>query len=103
MRTGTAIILRHSDRLCLEAIAPNRNAAQKYVWRPAIVLLSADGLGTTEIIRRSGTSNRFRPTCAPSVRVNPAAVGILMDVARARLRPRSASKNGYECPLNYLQ
>jgi transposase len=40
----------------LEALARNRNAAQKHVWRAQIVLLSADGLGTNEIMRRTGKS-----------------------------------------------
>ena len=56
MRTSISIILPASDRLRLEAVARNRNTAQKHVWRAAIVLLSADGLGTTEIMRRTGTS-----------------------------------------------
>ena len=56
MRTGISIILTSSDRLRLEAVARNRNTAQKHVWRAAIVLLSADGIGTTEIMRRTGTS-----------------------------------------------
>ena len=34
----------------------DRNAPQKQVWRAEIVLLSADGLGTNEIIRRTGKS-----------------------------------------------
>src|SRR5215217_6339683 len=56
MRTGISIILTSSDRLHLEAVARNRNAAQKHAWRATIVLLSADGVGTTEIMRQSGTS-----------------------------------------------
>src|SRR5215210_8728137 len=56
MRTGISIILTSSDRLRLEAVISNRNTAQKHVWRAAIVLLSADGIGTTEIMRRTGTS-----------------------------------------------
>jgi transposase len=56
MRTGISILLTSSDRLRLEAIAHNRNTAQKHVWRATIVLLSADGIGTTEIMRRTGTS-----------------------------------------------
>ena len=56
MRTGISITLAPSDRLRLEAVASNRNTAQKHVWRAAIVLLSADGIGTTEIMRRTGTS-----------------------------------------------
>jgi transposase len=56
MRTGISITLTPPDRLRLEAIVNNRNAPQKHVWRAAIVLFSADGLGTTEIMRRTGTS-----------------------------------------------
>ena len=38
----------------LEALVRDRNAAQKHVWRAEIVLLSADGVGTSEIMRRTG-------------------------------------------------
>jgi hypothetical protein len=34
----------------------DRNAPQKQVWRAEIVLLSADGVGTNEIKRRTGKS-----------------------------------------------
>ncbi|KAF0169967.1 MAG: transposase, partial [Caulobacteraceae bacterium] len=34
----------------------DRTAAQKHVWRAVIVLLSADGVGTNEIMRQTGTS-----------------------------------------------
>src|SRR5918998_6784956 len=56
MRTGISITLTSSDRHRLEALTSNRNTAQKHVWRAAIVLLSADGVGTAEIMRRTGTS-----------------------------------------------
>ena len=56
MRTGILITLTSSDRHRLEVLTSNRNTAQKHVWRAAIVLLSADGVGTTEIMRRTGTS-----------------------------------------------
>src|SRR5918993_3165563 len=56
MRTGISMVLTSSDRLRLEAVISNRNTAQKHVWRAAIVLLSADGVGTTDIMRRTGTS-----------------------------------------------
>jgi hypothetical protein len=38
----------------LTALATDRNATQKHVWRAEIVLLSADGFGTNEIMRRTG-------------------------------------------------
>jgi len=56
MRTGISITLTPADRRRLEAITRDRNAAQKHAWRAAIVLLSADGVGTNEIMRQTGTS-----------------------------------------------
>ena len=56
MRTGISVSLTPSDRLRLESVVSNRNTAQKHVWRAAIVLLSAEGVGTSEIMRRTGTS-----------------------------------------------
>jgi transposase len=56
MRPGISITLRPSDRRRLQAIAVDRNTPQKQVWRAEIVLLSAEGVGTVEIMRRTGTS-----------------------------------------------
>ena len=56
MRTGISITLTPLVRGRLEAITRDRNAAQKHAWRAAIVLLSADGVGTNEIMRRTGKS-----------------------------------------------
>ena len=56
MRTGISITVGSSDRLRLEGVVRDRSAAQKHVWRAAIILLSADGVGTHEIMRRTGKS-----------------------------------------------
>jgi transposase len=56
MRTGISIAVSISDRRRLEALVKDRNAAQKHAWRAEIVLLSADGVGTNEIMRRTGKS-----------------------------------------------
>jgi transposase len=56
MRTGISIALKPAGRRRLEAIARDRNAAHKHVWRAEIVLLSADGVGTNEIMRQTGKS-----------------------------------------------
>jgi transposase len=56
MRPGISITLTAACRNQLEAIIRDRNAPQKHVWRAAIVLLSADGLGTVEIMRRTQKS-----------------------------------------------
>src|SRR5579864_5533342 len=56
MRAGISITLAAKDRRRLAAIVRDRNAPQKHVWRAEIVLLSADGFGTMEIIHRTGKS-----------------------------------------------
>jgi transposase len=56
MRTGIFITICSSDRFLLERLVRERNAAQKHVWRAAIILLSADGVGTHAIMRRTGKS-----------------------------------------------
>ena len=56
MQTGISITLKPSDRRRLKALARDRNAPHKHVWRAEIVLFSADGVGTNEIMRRTGKS-----------------------------------------------
>jgi len=56
MRTGISIILKPADRRRLKALARDRNAPHKHVWRAEIVLLSADAVGTNEIMRQTGKS-----------------------------------------------
>ena len=54
MRTGINVTVTAEDRLRLEAIIGDGNAPQKHVWRAKIILATADGCGTSEIMRRSG-------------------------------------------------
>jgi transposase len=56
MRTGISFNVSPADRRRLQALVRDRNTAQKHVWRAEIVLLSADGLGTVAIMRRTGKS-----------------------------------------------
>ncbi len=56
MLTGVSISLDPSARARLVGIASDRNSPQKHVWRAQIVLLSADSVGTNEIMRVTGTS-----------------------------------------------
>ena len=56
MRTGISIILKPADRRRLKGLARDRNAPHKHVWRAEIVLLSADAVGTNEIMRQTGKS-----------------------------------------------
>ena len=54
MHERTNIRLSAADRKELKAVAANRNSAQKHVWRAKIVLLTAAGHGTAEIMRATG-------------------------------------------------
>ena len=56
MRKASTINLTETDRRSLIAIITDRNSPQKHVWRAQIVLLSAEGCGTMEVTRRTGTS-----------------------------------------------
>jgi transposase len=56
MREGIVVDVSAADRARLEAVVANRNSRQKHVWRARIVLLTADGRGTVEIMRRTGKS-----------------------------------------------
>src|SRR5262249_19780337 len=54
MRAGIVVNVTRADRRQLEVIVSDRSAPQKHVWRAQIILATADGCGTTEIMRRSG-------------------------------------------------
>jgi transposase len=54
MRAGIVVNVGRADRRRLEAIVSDRSAPQKHVWRAQIILATADGCGTAEIMRRSG-------------------------------------------------
>jgi transposase len=54
MHERTNIQLSAADRKKLESVIANRNSPQKHVWRAKIVLLTADGHGTAEIMRATG-------------------------------------------------
>ena len=56
MRAGIIIEAIAADRARLEAVVADRNSPQKHVWRARIVLLTADGHGTVEIMRRADES-----------------------------------------------
>jgi transposase len=56
MRKCITVDVSYTDREALTAIVTDRNSPQKHVWRAQIVLLTADGCGTMELTRRTGTS-----------------------------------------------
>ena len=56
MRAGIFITVSPAGRRRLLAVADDRNAPQKHVWRCRIVVLTADGVGTNEIMRLTDKS-----------------------------------------------
>src|SRR5437868_11818297 len=54
MHERTNIQLSRTDRSQLKAVVANRISPQKHVWRAKIVLLTADGRGTAEIMQSTG-------------------------------------------------
>jgi len=55
-RNDICLYLGPADRIELQALITNRNTPRKLVWRSAIILATADGHGTFEIMRRARTS-----------------------------------------------
>jgi transposase len=91
MRPGISIDLRPADCRRLEALVRDRNTAQKHVWRAEIVLLSAAGLGTNEIMRRTGKSK----TCVWRWQERFAEQGV-EGLLRDKTRPSRVSPLGQE-------
>ena len=56
MRKDVVVDASAADRARLEAVVANRNSRQKHVWRARIILATAEGCGTAEIMRRAGVS-----------------------------------------------
>jgi transposase len=55
-RDDICLYLGPAERAQLEALRTDRNTPRKVVWRAGIVLATADGCGTNEIMRRAATS-----------------------------------------------
>jgi hypothetical protein len=54
MRAGVTLSVSSADRL--HALVSDRNAPQKHVWRARIVLLTAEGVGTSAMMRETRKS-----------------------------------------------
>ena len=53
MRKGISIEVSTADRERVAAVAADRNSPQKHVWRARIILATAEGCGTAEMMRRA--------------------------------------------------
>src|SRR5271156_4731694 len=94
MRTGKSILVSAADRVRLQGVVKDRNAPQKHVWRAEIVLLTADGAGTNEIMRRTGKAK----TCVWRWQerfIEEGFDGLLRDKTRpSRIKPLGAEAAG---------
>ena len=54
MRKGITTEVTPADRARLQSIIRDRNSPQKHVWRARIIILTADGEGTTAVMRAVG-------------------------------------------------
>src|SRR5215471_7732824 len=90
--------LSAADRRKLEAVVANRNSPQKHVWRAKIVLLTADGRGTAEIMQATGKAKtviwrwqeRFR---------DEGAAGLWRD----KTRPSHLDPTKSSCKLDFFK
>jgi transposase len=91
MRAGKSLSVSSVDIRRLKAQVQDRNALQKHVWRAAIVLLTAEGVGTNEIMRRTAKSK----TCVWRWQerfIEEGFDGLLRDKTRpSRIKPLSAA------------
>ncbi len=55
-RDDICLYLSPDDRARLETLVDDRNTPRKLAWRAEIVLATADGHGTAEVMRRAKTS-----------------------------------------------
>ena len=76
MRTGVSFTVSPTDRRRLVALVKDRNTAQKHAWRAEIILLSAEGAGTVEIMRRTGKSRSWAPRFTSPGRGFPDSLGL---------------------------
>ena len=60
MRAGIIVEVTSEDRDHLELIVGDRNTPQKHAARARVILATAEGCGTLEIVRRSGLSKPVR-------------------------------------------
>src|SRR5215208_4975607 len=107
MREGISVEVSTADRARLEAVVADRNSPQKHVWRARIILGTADGLGTGEIMRRTGKSKpsvwrwqeRFMREGVPGLlrdRTRPARIPPLPQAAIDRVIELTAAEPPHE-------
>lgn len=94
MRSNKRLPVSSNDQVTLERIARNRNTSQKLVLRARIVLMSAHGRATGEIIRQLETSmptvtrwrNRYQTSGIPGLLKDRSRPGRKKQIAENKVR-----------------
>src|SRR5258705_4056556 len=92
MRAGIVVNVTRADRRRLEAIVADRSAPQKHVWRANIILATAHGCGTAEIMRRSGKAKPVVWTWQARV-IGEGVEGMLGDKTRKPAKPPLSTRS----------
>src|SRR5215471_4779015 len=90
MRERISIEVSAADRERLAAVVADRNSPQKHVWRARIILATAVGYGTAEIMRRAGVS----PGSSMSAGLLAPPGDVIMGFLRSAHRWRRAPGDG---------
>jgi hypothetical protein len=88
MRTGISLSVTFADRAWLRVLVKDRNASQKHVWRAQIVLLTAEGVGPSAIMRDTGKSDQRLPLAGTLRRRGLRGPSARQDASLARLQAR---------------
>ena len=109
-RNDICLYLSPASRARLEALIADRNTPSKVAWRSKIILATAEGCGTNEIMRRTGKSK----SCVwrwQERYVEEGVEGLLRDKTRrpgkaplsAEVRRKVLTKTANETPANATQ
>jgi hypothetical protein len=59
MRAGKSLSVSSADIRRFKTLVQDRNASQKHVWRPEIIVPTVDGIDATDIMRRTDKSKPY--------------------------------------------
>src|SRR5436305_162913 len=91
MRAGIEFSVTPEDRRRLDAIVDDRNSPQKHVARARALIATAEGLGTAEVMRRSG---RSKPAVWPCQALDRTQPGLPLKKGRAGTMTHDYKRHG---------
>jgi Homeodomain-like domain len=94
MRAGVTLSVSSADLDRLRTLVNDRNAPQKHVWRARIVLLTAEGDGTSAIMRETSKSKTCVWRCQERF-ADEGFEGLLRDDIVEKVRQSSGRWRGW--------